>query len=169
MRKLSVASITSNFAKLSGSAVSPQQSPGSPGEDNGDSKFVISDKGPGSPVRSDVLETAASNIQPTTSINDLELCFDSLFDEKMASLTAPPVTESSPIGTMKRLAALRVKNVLQPDKNRHLASSPSTPRKISLGRKMMRSVSGGSVGGHSGSPLSQISRESENQTLIKPV
>ncbi|KFZ11915.1 hypothetical protein V501_04491 [Pseudogymnoascus sp. VKM F-4519 (FW-2642)] len=166
MRKLSVASFTSNFAKLSGSAVSPQHASGSPGEDNSDRKVVISDKDPGSPARSNVLETAANNIQPTTSINDLDLRFDSPFDEKMASLAAPPVTESSPIGTMKRLAALRVKNVLQPDKNRHLASPPSTPRKISLGRKMMRSVSGGSVGGHSGSPLSQISRESENQTLM---
>ncbi|OBT96113.1 hypothetical protein VE01_06854 [Pseudogymnoascus verrucosus] len=167
MRKLSVASITSNFAKLSGSAVSPQHASGSPGEDNSDRKVVISDKDPGSPARSNVLKTTANNIQPTTSINDLDLRFDSTFDEKMASLAAPPVTESSPIGTMKRLAALRVKNVLQPDKNRHLASPPSTPRKISLGRKMMRSVSGGSVGGHSGSPLSQISRESENQTLVK--
>lgn len=169
MRKLSVASITSNFTKRPGNNVSPQPPPESPGEGNVDGKFAISGNGPGSPVRPNALETTMGNIQPTTSINDLNLHFDSLFDKKMTSLTAPPVTDSSPIGTMKRLAALRVRNVLQPDKNRRHVSSPMTPRKISLSRKMMRTASGGSVGGHSASPLSEISRESENQTPMKQV
>lgn len=168
MRKLSVASITSNFIKRSGNVVGPQAPPGPPAEDNSDSKFAISDSGPGSPAQPDVLKKGTTSLQPTTSINDLDLHFDSAFVEKMTSLTAPPVTDTSPIGTMKRLAALRVKNVLQSDKNRHLVS-PTTPRKISLSRKIMRTASGGSVGGHSTSPMSEISRESENQTPVKPV
>lgn len=169
MRKLSVASITSNFTKRSGNAVNPQAPSGPPPEGNSEGKFAISGSSPASPIRPpNGLETAIGNIQPTASTNGLGLHFDSLFDEKMPSLTAATVTESSPIGTMKRLAASRVMNVLQPDKNRHL-KSPTSPRKISLGRKMMRAASGGSVGRRSTSPLSQISRESENQTPVKTV
>ncbi|KFY50220.1 hypothetical protein V496_09523 [Pseudogymnoascus sp. VKM F-4515 (FW-2607)] len=161
MRKLSVASITSNFTKRSGNAVSPQALPGPPPEGNSEGKFAISGSSPGSPVRPNGLETAIGNIQPAASTNGLDLQFDSLFDEKMHSLTAATATESSPIRTIKRLAALRVMNVLQPDKNRHL-KSPTSPRKISLGRKIMRTASGGSVGRRSTSPLSQISRENLN-------
>ncbi|KFY38928.1 hypothetical protein V495_06289 [Pseudogymnoascus sp. VKM F-4514 (FW-929)] len=170
IRKLSVASITSNFTKRSGNAVSPQATPVPPSEDNSDGRAAIPDNGASSPVRSKVSETAAGNNQTTVTINDLDLQFDTLFDEKMTSLTTPPANGSSPIGTMKRLAALRVKNVLQPDKNRHSVSSPTTPRKISLGQKtIVRAASGGSIGYHSASPLSEISRESENQTPVKPV
>ncbi|KFY35777.1 hypothetical protein V494_05620 [Pseudogymnoascus sp. VKM F-4513 (FW-928)] len=166
MRKLSVASITSNFTKRSGNAVSPRVPSGPAREDNSDGKFAISDSGPGSPERNNAVESAQGNAQPTTSINGVDLHFDSIFDEKMANLTAPPVIDSSPIGTMKRLAALRVKNVLQTDKNRRLASPPTTPRKVSLSQMMMRAASGGSIGGHSGS---EVSRESENQTPVKAV
>jgi hypothetical protein len=170
IRKLSVASITSNFTKRSGNAVSPQATTVPASEDNSDGKAAIPDNGASSPVLSKVPETTAGNNQTTATINDLDLQFDTLFDEKMTSLTTPPVNDSSPIGTMKRLAALRVKNVLQPEKNRRPVSSPITPRKVSLGRKTMaRAASGGSIGYRSASPLSEISRESENQTPVKPV
>lgn len=168
MRKLSVASITSNFTKRSGNAISLQPLSRLPGEDNSDGKFAISDNAFGPPVKPNAQETATGNTQPAAS-NDLDLQFDSLFDQKVASWTAPPVSESGPIETMKRLTALRVKNVVQPDKNCRLVSPPTTPRKTSLIPKTMRTASRGSIGGHSASPLSEISRESENHTPVKAV
>lgn len=168
MRKLSVASITSNFTKRSGNFASLTSLNRPSEEDHDDARIYNPVNSADSSVRDKDSGETSEDSQKLASIQDIDFQFDSLFDEKMVSLTKSPTVEST-IGTMKRLATLRVKDVLQPDGNRNITPPLRTPSANSLNpQKMARTASGGSLTQICASPASDASRESENQFPTKP-
>lgn len=166
MRKLSVASIASNFTKRSISLTSITFNPPSEEEHEDARGSSVADCA-GASVSAQDPKNMLEKSPKLASMDDADLQFDSLFDEKLAGLTRSP-TVDSPVGTMKRLTTLRVKNVLQHEGNRNITPPLRTPSANSLSQqKVARTASGGSLTQLCASPASDRSRESENQYPTK--
>lgn len=116
MRKLSVASIASNFTKRSGSYIS-LAGIHHPVDDVPDVDSTKSPEAGG--WASIVPEASSAGESDSATVSRLSVIPDEnfSFDEKMISLT-DMTHNSSPVGTLKSLATLRVKKSWQPDGSR---------------------------------------------------
>lgn len=146
IRKLSVASIAGNFTKRSASYVSLANihNPADDKHDFHSTKFTNAEGWEGT-----VLEKSSTVESDDTTMSRLSVIKDENlpFDEKIVSLTGT-INGSSPVGTLKRLATLRVKKSRQPNGSRMI-----TP--------LLRTSSANSVNQIPAAPVSESPCESD--------
>jgi hypothetical protein len=164
MRKLSVASITSNF-KRSGSLASMTSLQHRPSDEH--SAYAAGTQLERTNVERHIrksssrMESEESQKPRLSAVND-----DSPHVQQRTPAQAKSTSEGSPVATVKRLATLRVKKILRPEANREITPPQRTPSAGSNQQVAgaLRTASGSSLNQIRASPVSDTSFESvENQ------
>jgi hypothetical protein len=146
MRKLSVASIASNFTKRSASYISLASIhyPADDKDDVDSTKCTYAKGWEGT-----VLEKSSTEESDDATVSRLSIIHDENlpFEEKVVSL-ASPINGSSPVGTLKRLATLRVKKSWQPNGSRMITPPLRTSSANSVNQFRIQPVGDSSCEGN---------------------